>query len=91
VLKTEAIATLAIDEEVKPDNIDEPKQKPTTRGVAQKVKKGAKKPTARLIRSPPARSSPAIEPLQTGGSYIKGTGETSRRRSTRLSSSKGGK
>jgi hypothetical protein len=67
------------------DDVDEPKRKPTTRGVAQKVKKGAKKPTTALIKS-----SPTLKSLQTG-SYIRSIGDTSRRRSTRLSNAQSGK
>ncbi|KAG9192672.1 hypothetical protein G6011_11406 [Alternaria panax] len=77
--KTKSISKKPIDEMFEQDDVDEPKEKPTTRGIAQKVKKGTKKPTTESIKS-----SPKMETVQTG-SYMKGFGETSRRRSTRLS------
>ncbi|KAI4955590.1 hypothetical protein J4E91_001451 [Alternaria rosae] len=83
VLKTRTFENLVIDEELKQGNDEEPPQKPTTRGVALKVKR--KKSAAK-----PIKSSPTIESLQTG-SYTRGTGEASRRRSTRLSSSQAGR
>ncbi|KAH6873122.1 hypothetical protein BKA58DRAFT_161038 [Alternaria rosae] len=83
VLKTRTFENLVIDEELKQGNDEEPPQKPTTRGVARKVKR--KKSAAK-----PIKSSPTIESLQTG-SYTRGTGEASRRRSTRLSSSQAGR
>ncbi|KAI4930505.1 uncharacterized protein J4E92_004337 [Alternaria infectoria] len=83
VLKARTFANLVIDEKLEQGTDEESPQKPTTRGVAQKVKR--QKSAAR-----PIKASPTIESLQTG-SYIRGTGEASRRRSTRLSSSQGGK
>ncbi|KAI4668570.1 uncharacterized protein J4E78_002397 [Alternaria triticimaculans] len=83
VLKARTFANLVIDETLQQGTDEESPQKPITRGVAQKVKR--QKSAAR-----PIKASPTIESLQTG-SYIRGTGEVSRRRSTRLSSSQGGK
>ena len=83
MLKAKTITNKPIDEMFEHDDVEEPKRKPTTRGVAQKVKKGAKEPTTGSVKS-----SPTLESLQTG-SYMRGTGETSRRRSTRLGNLQG--
>ena len=65
--------------------VQEPKSKPTTLGIAQKVKKGAKKPAAE-----PTTSSSAFLSLQSG-SYIRGTGNAPRRRSVRQANADGAK
>ncbi|KAL1799943.1 hypothetical protein ACET3X_000285 [Alternaria dauci] len=68
-----------VDEMFEQDDAHGLQRKPTTRGVAQKVKKGAKKSTTRSVKS-----SVTTETVQTG-SYMSGSGATMRRRSTRLS------
>jgi hypothetical protein len=81
--RPKTIAKKPVDEMFEQDDVDEPERKPTTRGVAQKVKKGIRNPTAASIKP-----SPRTETVQAG-SYMESPETTTLRRSTRLS--QGGK
>ncbi|EFQ86032.1 hypothetical protein PTT_18847 [Pyrenophora teres f. teres 0-1] len=63
---------------------DTPEYRPTTRGVAQKVKKSSKRPPAKRAN----KSSPPVKSSQTG-SYTEGSGTSSRRRSARQAKTQG--
>lgn len=81
--RPKTIAKKPVDEMFEQGDVDEPERKHTTRGVAQKVKKGIRKPTAASIKP-----SPRTGTVQAG-SYMESAGTTTRRRSTRLN--QGGK